>query len=336
MPIVEEYIPAARFLESFDGKILIASHENPDGDTIGSACALYLFLKKLGKDVKLGCKDDIPYFLDFLPASRDFIKLPTEEEFDLCIVVDASNKERLGTPVRAKQFMRIDHHKGGDFYGEQDLIDVEAPATASVVYYLLSNWRKDLIDTDIATCIYTGLATDTGFYTNSNTREGALKLASLLVERYGVDPHYVAVNVKERNPLRRLKLLSKVLDTLELHNGGRIASMYVLKEWLDKLGAGYEDTEGFVNYARGLEGVDVAAFIIEKPEEGVWKISLRSKDKTDVSVICEKFGGGGHRYAAGCKIPHTKSLEEVKRELLKEIEKQMQTQEGLKFKGENG
>ncbi len=268
MPIVEEYIPAARFLESFDGKILIASHENPDGDTIGSACALYLFLKKLEKDVKLGCKDDIPYFLDFLPASRDFIKLPTEEEFDLCIVVDASNKERLGTPVRAKQFMRIDHHKGGDFYGEQDLIDVEAPATASVVYYLLSNWRKDLIDTDIATCIYTGLATDTGFYTNSNTREGALKLASLLVERYGVDPHYVAVNVKERNPLRRLKLLSKVLDTLELHNGGRIASMYVLKEWLDKLGAGYEDTEGFVNYARGIGGCGCSRLYNRKAGRG--------------------------------------------------------------------
>jgi len=327
MPIVEEYIPAARFLESFNGKILIASHENPDGDTIGSACALYLFLKKLGKDVKLGCRDDIPYFLDFLPASREFIKLPTEEEF-------AANKERLGVPVRAKKFMRIDHHKGGDFYGEQDLIDAEAPATASVVYYLLSNWREDLIDTSIATCIYTGLATDTGFYTNSNTKDGALKLASLLVEKYGVDPHYVAVNVKERNPLRRLKLLSKVLDTLELHNGGKVASMYVLKEWLDKLGAGYEDTEGFVNYARGLEGVDVAAFIIEKPEEGVWKISLRSKDKTDVSVICEKFGGGGHRYAAGCKIPHTKSLEEVKRDLLREIEKQMQNQKGLSDKGE--
>ena len=333
MPIAEEYIPAARFLENFEGKILIASHENPDGDTIGSACALYLFLKKLGKDVKLGCRDEVPYFLDFLPASGEFIKLTTAEEFDLCIVVDAANKERLGVPVRAKKFMRIDHHKGGDFYGEQDLIDAEAPATASVVYYLLSNWREDLIDTDIATCIYTGLATDTGFYTNSNTNEGALKLASSLVEKYGVNPHEVAVKVKERNPVERLKLLSKVLDTLELHLDGKVASMYVLKEWLEQLGRGYEDTEGFANYARGIEGVDVALFIIEKPEEGVWKISLRSKDKTDVSVICEKFGGGGHKYAAGCKIPHSKSLEEVKKALLTEIAKQMHLQGVLKGGG---
>jgi len=330
MPIVEEYIPAARFLDSFEGKILIASHENPDGDTIGSACALYLFLKKLGKDVRLGCKDDVPYFLDFLPASRDYIKLPTEEEFDLCIVVDAANKERLGVPVRAKRFMRIDHHKGGDFYGEYDLIDADAPATGSVVYYLLSNWREDLIDRDIATCIYTALATDTGFFTNAATDGGTLKLASLLVERYGIDPHWVAVNVNERNPLRRLKLLSKVLDTLEIHFGGKVATMYVLKEWMDKLGAKYEDTEGFVKYARGIDGVDVAAFIIEKPEEGVWKISLRSKGGMDVAVVCEKFGGGGHKYAAGCKIPHSQTLEEVKGNLLREIEKQMLLQGVLK------
>jgi len=315
------YVPAAEFLKKFNGKILIASHENPDGDTIGSALSLYLALKKLGKDVTVGCKDRVPYFLEFLPASRDFIRLPTQEEFDLCIVVDASSVKRLGAEVKAKRFMRIDHHKGGDFYCQCDLIDAEAPATAVVVYYLLKHLREELIDRDIATCIYTGLATDTGFFVNSNTTAEALKLASLLVEKYKVDPHEVAVNVKERNPVRRLKLLSKVLDTLQLHLGGKVSSIYVLKEWMDKLGATYEDTEGFVNYARSIEGVEVAIFVIEKPEEGVWKISLRSKGEADVSLVCEKFGGGGHKYAAGCKIPRTHSLEEVLNQLLKEIEK---------------
>ncbi|HIP86755.1 MAG TPA: bifunctional oligoribonuclease/PAP phosphatase NrnA, partial [Aquifex sp.] len=197
------YIPAVEFLKKFEGKILIASHENPDGDTIGSALALYLFLKKIGKEVKVGCRDRVPYFLEFLPASRDYILLPTDEEFDLCIVVDASSAKRLGTEVKAKRFMRIDHHKGGDFYCECDLIDFSAPATAAVVYYLLYNLNGELIDRDIAVCIYTGLATDTGFFVNSNTTAEALRLASLLVERYGVDPHEVAVNVKERNPVRR-------------------------------------------------------------------------------------------------------------------------------------
>jgi phosphoesterase RecJ-like protein len=321
MPIVKEIVPAAEFLKNFEGKILLASHENPDGDTIGSALALYLFLKKMGKDVKVGCKDSVPYYLDFLPASREYIKLPIDEKFDLCVVVDASSHTRLGAPVNAEEFMRIDHHKGGDFYREADIVDVEAPATASVVYYLLKNIDESLIDRDIATCIYTGLATDTGFFINSNTDAETLKLAAELVEKYGVNPHFVATNVKERNRLGRLKLLSKVLDTLELHSGGKVAFIHTLKDWMEETDTSYEDTEGFVNYARSVEGVEVAAFVIEKPEEGVWKVSLRSKGKADVSVVCEKFGGGGHKYAAGCKLPLNLSLEEVKRKLLEEIEK---------------
>ena len=321
MPIKKEYVPAAEFLKEFEGKILLASHENPDGDTIGSALALYLFLKKLGKEVKVGCKDPVPYYLDFLPGVGDYIQLPTDEEFDLCVVVDASSHTRLGTTVSAKGFMRIDHHKGGDFYREADLVDVEAPATASVVYYLLKNIDEGLIDRDIATCIYTGLATDTGFFVNSNTDADTLKLAAELVEKYGVDPHFVATNVKERNPLRRLKLLSKVLDTLSLHLNGKVAVMHTLKGWMDELGATIEDTEGFVNHARSVDGVEVAVFIIERPEQNVWKVSLRSKGKADVSVVCEKFGGGGHKYAAGCKLPLNLPLEEVKRKLLEEIAK---------------
>ena len=324
MPIVEETIPAVEFLKNFQGKILLASHENPDGDTIGSALALYLFLKKLGKDVYVGCKDSVPYYLEFLPASRDFIVPSPDEEFDLCVVVDAAHKGRLGMPVRAKQFMRIDHHRGGEFYGEYDIVDVSAPATASVVYYMLKKWDKSLIDGDIALCLYTGIATDTGFFVNSNTDKRALKEAYELVELYDVNPHLVAVNVKERNPLRRLKLLSKALKTLKLHLKGKVASIYVLKEWMDRLGATYEDTEGFVNYARSLEGVDVAVFVIERADH--WKISLRSKEFTDVSKICERLGGGGHKYAAGCKIPKPKGLEEALKLLLEEIETEMKLQ----------
>jgi len=321
MPVVKEFVPAAEFLKNFEGTILLASHENPDGDTVGSALALYLFLKKMGKKVKVGCKDPVPYYLDFLPASREYLKLPVDEEFDLCVVVDASSHTRLGAPVRAKGFMRIDHHKGGDFYREADLVDAEAPATAAVVYYLLRNIDGSLIDRDIATCIYTGLATDTGFFVNSNTDAKTLKLAAELVEKYGVDPHLVATNVKERNRLGRLKLLSKVLNTLELHLGGKVAFIHTLKGWMEETNTSYEDTEGFVNYARSVEGVEVAAFILEKPEEGVWKVSLRSKGGADVSVVCERLGGGGHKYAAGCKLPRSLSLEEVKEKLLEEVKK---------------
>ena len=324
MPLVKKYVPAVEFLKNFKGKILLASHENPDGDTVGSALALYLYLKKLGKEVYVGCKDPVPYYLKFLPSWQDYITLPTDNNFDLCVVVDAAHKGRIGAPVKAKQFMRIDHHKGGEFYGEQDIVDVEAPATASVVYYLLKNWDPNLIDRDIATCLYTGIASDTGFFVNSNTDKRALKEAYELVENYNVNPHLVAVNIKERNPVRRIKLLSKALETLKLHFGGKVASMYVLKEWLEKLGATYEDTEGFVNYARSIDGVNVALFVIEREDH--WKISLRSKEFTDVSKICERLGGGGHKYAAGCRLPKTLTLEQALEKLLSEIEIELKLQ----------
>ena len=324
MPLVKKYVPAVEFLKNFKGKILLASHENPDGDTVGSALALYLYLKKLGKEVYVGCKDPVPYYLQFLPSWKDYITLPTDDNFDLCVVVDAAHKGRIGAPVKAKQFMRIDHHKGGEFYGEQDIVDVEAPATASVVYYILKKWEPNLIDSDIATCLYTGIASDTGFFVNSNTDKRALKEAYELVENYNLNPHLVAVNVKERNPVRRLKLLAKALETLKLHFGGKVASMYVLKEWLEKLGATYEDTEGFVNYARSIDGVDVALFVIEREDH--WKVSLRSKERTDVSLICEKFSGGGHKYAAGCRIPKTLTLEQALEKLLSEIETELKLQ----------
>jgi phosphoesterase RecJ-like protein len=121
--------------------------------------------------------------------------------------------------------------------------------------------------------------------------------------------------------LGRLKLLSKVLNTLELHLGGKVAFIHTLKGWMEETSTSYEDTEGFVNYARSVEGVEVAAFILEKPEEGVWKVSLRSKGGADVSVVCERLGGGGHKYAAGCKLPRSLSLEEVKEKLLEEVKK---------------
>jgi phosphoesterase RecJ-like protein len=323
MPIKKEFVPAAEFLKNFNGKILLASHENPDGDTVGSTLALYLFLKKLGKDVSVACKDPIPYYLDFLPAAADFKRLPLEEEFDLCVIVDAASHTRLGAPVRARRFMRVDHHKGGDFYSEADIVDAEAPATASVVYYLLKNIDESLIDKQIAECIYTGLSTDTGFFINSNTDASTLKLATELVEKFGIKPHEIASNIKERNRPGRLKLLSKALETITLHGGGKIATMYVLKKWLEETETGYEDTEGFVNYARSIDGVEVAALITERPEEGIWKVSLRSKGHADVSVVCEKFGGGGHKYAAGCKFPINLPLEEVIKRLTEEVSKNL-------------
>ncbi len=300
----EQSIPLIELLKREEGTILIASHENPDADTLGSALALYLFLKKKGKKVIVGCKDKVPHFLDFLPGSEEVVKLPVNEVFSLAIVVDASGFYRINAEVKALRKVRIDHHIGGDFYGEYDYIDPSAPSTTALIYKLLCAWDRSAIDKDIAQNLYAGLATDTGFFKYSNTNAEAFQLAKELVE-LGAEPHWTYVNFSERESLNKMKLISKVLDTLSLHEDGLVAGITIFDRFFKETGCEYSDSEGLVNYPRSLEGVEVAYAIIEKPDEGVWKVSLRSKGKVDVEKIAETLGGGGHKYASGCKIKDT-------------------------------
>ncbi len=319
-----EGIPLLDFLRSEKGSILILTHENPDGDALGSALALYLFLKKQGKNVFVGCKDRIPHFLDFLPHSDEVISLPDGNFYDIGIIVDSAGFYRAGVDVKVARRIRIDHHVGGEFYGRYDYIDPKASATASLVYELIASWDESLIDGEIATCIYTGLATDTGFFRYSNTTEYTFELAKKLVH-YGADPNYVYRMFSERESINKMKLISKVLETLTLYEDGMVAGVTIYDRFFKETGTDYSDSEGLVNYPRSIEGVEVAFALIEKPEEGVWKVSLRSKENVDVSKIAERLGGGGHKYASGAKI-RAGSYEEALEKLLTEIHKQLELQ----------
>ncbi len=328
----KESVPIIELLKEEEGPILVFSHENPDADTLGSALALYLFLKKKGKKVKVGCKDQVPHFLDFLPHVSEIMKLPTNEVFSLGIIVDASGFYRAGTEVRAIRKVRIDHHIGGEFYGMYDYIDPEAPATAAIIYKLLKEWDKDAIDEDITACLYAGLATDTGFFKYSNTQADTFEIAKELV-LLGADPHWTHVMFNERESLGKMRLISKALETLELYEDGLVAGVTVYGKFFDETGTSYPDSEGLVNFPRSIEGVEVAFALIERPEEGVWKVSLRSKGKVDVAKIAQMLGGGGHKYASGCKIKaasHTeameKLLEAIKEWLKKDLKERVQCQ----------
>lgn len=318
--MTKENIPIVDFLKNVKGSILILTHENPDGDSLGSGLALYKFLKKKGKEVYIGSKDGVPHFLDFLPCVEDVIN-PDGKFYDVGIVVDASGFYRVGKEVKVGKRIRIDHHVGGEFYGMHDYIDPTAPATAALVYEIIKNWDETAIDKDIATCIYTGLATDTGFFRYSNTNEKTFELAKELVS-YGADPYYVYTMVMEREKVNKMKLIAKVLETLQLHEDGKVAGITVFKKFLDETGTTYEDTEGLVNYPRSIEGVKVAYALIEKPEEGVWKVSLRAKGNVNVGKIAERLGGGGHKYASGAKIK-TNSYEEALKKLLEAIKEEL-------------
>jgi phosphoesterase RecJ-like protein len=322
-----ETTPLVELLKEEKGSILIASHESPDADTLGSALALYLFLRKKGKRVSVGCKDKVPHFLDFLPHVEDVIKLPTQEVYDLAIVVDASGFYRIGTEVKAVKRARIDHHIGGEFYGEWDYIDHSEPSTASIIYKLLRSWDKDCIDQEIAQCLYSGLATDTGFFRYSNTTAEVFEMAKELVQ-LGADPHKTYVMFSERESLNKMKLISKVLETLTCYEDGLVAGITIFDRFFKETGTEYSDSEGLVSYPRSIEGVEVAFALIEKSDEGVFKVSLRSKGKVDVAKIAERLGGGGHKYASGCKIK-TKDYQSALEMLLSAIREGLYSTPGL-------
>jgi len=311
-------------LENFNGDILIFTHENPDGDGIGSMLALYKFLTKKGKKVEMAMKDQLPYIYNFLANADKIKKLPNEKEYDLAILVDAAGKHRAGTEVKAKQFLRIDHHRGGDKYSDADLVDTSSPSTTTLIAKLLKHWDEKLVDKDIAESLYTGLLTDTGSFRYSNITSETFEIAKFLVEK-GVDPVKVSQYIFERNKPEVLELLQKTLSTLELYENNQVSSLVVKDKFFKETGAKEEDTEGFVNYAKGIDGVKVAFLMIEKfndKNEKFWRVSLRSKNDINVEKIASRLGGGGHKNAAGCRIKGEEK--EVKEKILKEIKKELE------------
>ncbi len=320
---MEKMVPAIERLKREEGEILLVTHHNPDGDGIGSMLAMYQFLKKQGKNVRMAMKDDLPQVYDFLPYADKIEKLPINHKFNLAVILDAAGMYRADAPVYADEYLRIDHHIGGVFESVNDYVDPYAPSTTTVVGRLLKAWDEKLIDKDIATCLYTGLITDTGSFKHNIVNEEAFDFAKYLVEK-GVDPSYVSSMVFERNKPQTLQLLNKVLSTLKIYEGGKIAALTVRQQFLKETGTLEEDTEGFVNFARGIDGVEVTFIMIEKPDHQTWRISIRGKGRVNVQKVAAKCGGGGHRDAAGCRMKG--SEEEVREKLIKAIKEEMENQ----------
>jgi phosphoesterase RecJ-like protein len=273
-----------------------------------------------GKNVECAMKDPLPEILDFLPEINNIKPIDQTKEYDLAILVDAAGVFRAGAKVNAKEFIRIDHHIGGEFYGGYDTIDTTAPSTTYIIANLLKEWDEELIDKEIASCLYTGLITDTGSFRHNNVDDRTFEMARFLVKK-GADPSYIAKMVFERNKLSTIRLLQETLATLELYEDGKIASLVVERETLNKCDAKEEETEGFVNYARSIKGVEVAFIMIQKEDLETWRVSLRGKGSIDVRNIASFFGGGGHKDAAGCKIKGEK--EEVKRKIVSKISEEL-------------
>ena len=296
-----------------NNSFLIISHKNPDGDTIGANFALAETLKLKRKSVLSYCEHYVPEDFRFLlneniSFTNEIAKIK-DKKFDVLIAVDASDIRRFseyGTLKNVSNIViNIDHHKTNEFFGDFNFVDLEASATAEIIYELIKILNYP-ITLNIAKSIYTGIITDTGSFRYSNTTAKSFKIASELME-YGINAWDISEKIYENIPYKRIKLLSEALKTLYLTSNDKIAIMCLDRKTLKKFNATYEDTDGFVNYGRSIRGVELSIFIRE--EENGCKLSFRSKGNVDASKLAEQFGGGGHFNAAGAFIE--KSLKDA-------------------------
>lgn len=300
-------------------RIVIVSHVRPDGDAFGSQLALALSLRQLGKDVAVWNEDGLLDKYSFIPGG-ELLHVPTADAapFDLGVALDTAGQNRLGLAgelARAPKWINIDHHPTNPRYGDLVFIDPTAPATGQILFELISS--EDLpMDAKIAENLFVAISTDTGSFQYPNTTARTFEIGAELV-KCGVDVGRVSQLLYESYPLRRAELLRELLGTMRIEANGNVAAFSLSLAVVERLRVKAEDNEGLIDHLRAIEGVVVAVFF-EELIEGKVRVSMRSKSETaDVSDICQRFGGGGHKLAAGARIRG--SLAEVEERILKAI-----------------
>jgi phosphoesterase RecJ-like protein len=286
------------------GKFAITSHRRPDGDSLGSSLGLYWLLRALNKDVEVIMRDPAPNAYQQLPGAANVRVTPAvDDSYDAVFVIECSDVTRPGLDDLEKQFVvNIDHHATTALFGKINWLDSTASAVGEMIYNLCKATGVR-VTKEIAECVYTALITDTGSFHFSNTTERTFKVASELL-RTGVKPAKAAEAVFASYPWSRIQLMGAVLSTARRDSTGRVA---LLRHSLDMQAAAHssdEDADGFVNYPLTVGEVEAVAMLRES-EPGVYRTSLRSKGEVNVAKVAEKFGGGGHRNAAGCTLRGT-------------------------------
>jgi phosphoesterase RecJ-like protein len=301
---------------------LVTTHRAPDGDGIGTGTALANLLAALGKEVVCYDIDPVPYTLRFLPGADRWVQaLPPGKSFDATFVVDTGDVARCfppGAPVPLHRLgvkVLVDHHLTQKPFADVELLDVDAAANGLQVWDLVRALDVALTR-DVALGIYVSILADTGNFRYSSTDARALRAAAAMVDA-GVDPWEVTVHLHESHPAARWRLLGRVLETLVVSSDGLCASLLVRRAWVEDAlagaGPGQEShlTDGFVNYARAIVGVEVAVELSEADADATrWRASFRSRGSVNVARVAETFGGGGHHNAAGAELSGT--LDEVR------------------------
>ncbi|MBK05996.1 MAG: DHH family phosphoesterase [Deltaproteobacteria bacterium] len=301
-------------------RFLVTAHMAPDGDAIGSSIALLSILEALGKDVILF--NDVPYPAQFhflTHADRVQTQLPDDAGIEVSILCDCGDVARSPLHLLTKEqrglFLVVDHHATSALEGDLNFNDPDAPCVGILIYQLGKLLGVD-IDLPAAKAIYCSLVSDTGGFRYQKTSPKAFRLAAELLE-IGVDPWEISSGLYESNPLERQRLLARTLDTIEIDPTGQLAYLTITEEMYEQTGADQDMTDGFINFARGVKGIEAAVLFRQKGDDA-WKLSMRSRGKIDVSQVSSQFGGGGHHNAAGAVIEGT--LEEAKAIVTKAME----------------
>ena len=298
-------------------KILLLAHENPDGDAIGSLMAMYHMLKDLGKNVLVVVPEIPPAFLYLNGIDKVLSK--TDDTFDLGIVVDCANKERIGQInnefSNCKKTIVIDHHISNSRYGDINYVEELTASCTQVLYYLFKKWNINITN-DIGEAIITGCLTDTSGFRNNNVDKNTFMMAAELMD-IGIDINKIYYLAVSKKSMAQYLLMKMTLDRLEMFEDGKIAFSYISEEDFANVGALPGDHEGLVDLGRNIGGVEVSIFMRE--DDG-YRISFRSNGNIDVNEIAKKFGGGGHKMAAGAKIDG--DFKETKNKVLLEIKKE--------------
>jgi phosphoesterase RecJ-like protein len=298
-------------------RFLVVTHENPDGDALGSMLATTLALRQLGKDTEMLLLGEAP-----LPGEYHFLQLdgllrepPGDAADRVLVAVDCAKADRIGLGYAAllagaPLAVDIDHHHDNTRFGTVNLIVAKASSTGEVLRDVFGELDVELTP-EIAEPLYVALVTDTGRFQYSNTTPKSLRLAAELVEA-GADVHAVFQEVYESVQFAKLKLLARALERAKVLEGGRIVVSFLLRNDFSEVGAAEPYSEGIIDYLRAVEGAELAVLIREPPRDSgpTRRVSLRASiDELDVSQIARGFGGGGHPQAAG--FSSEKSVDEI-------------------------
>ncbi|MEP1489215.1 MAG: bifunctional oligoribonuclease/PAP phosphatase NrnA [Algibacter sp.] len=311
--MTKQDISSIKQLLSTKKKIVIVPHKNPDGDAIGSTLGLYHFLLKTSHDVQVIVPNDYPTFLKWMPGENTILKHDTNtkdcnqliDNADIIFTLDfnafhrTGNMETVLTNSKALKIM-IDHHQEPDDYAAYTFSDVTMSSTCEMIYHFIDMLGEtNCIDKDIATNLYVGIMTDTGSFRFRSTTSTTHRIIAELIDK-GADNNAIHNNVYDTNSYNRLQLLGCALSNLKVIPESRTAYITLSQNELNKFDYKKGDTEAVVNYALSLNNIIFAAIFIEDRQEGIIKISLRSKGEFSVNAFSRAhFNGGGHNNAAG-------------------------------------